>query len=127
MVLKLRYDSPKGWVDAKCVNVLTNRENDPFFSEEEEERQDALDLCNGAADGVICPMRQECLIFALTNNEKYGIWGGSSEVTRRAIRKRYPPHKGNQPREEWQQWTSEKDILKELKTDLPNQDLEEDE
>lgn len=35
-----------------------------------------------------CPVRQECLEFALANNEDHGIWGGVSERGRRKIRRR---------------------------------------
>jgi WhiB family transcriptional regulator, redox-sensing transcriptional regulator len=33
-----------------------------------------------------CPVRAECLEFALANNEPFGIWGGLSERERRSIR-----------------------------------------
>ena len=34
-----------------------------------------------------CPVREECLEYALTTAEKGGIWGGLSERERRRIRK----------------------------------------
>jgi WhiB family redox-sensing transcriptional regulator len=34
-----------------------------------------------------CPARLECLAYAMTNREVYGIWGGTSERERREIRK----------------------------------------
>jgi WhiB family transcriptional regulator, redox-sensing transcriptional regulator len=33
-----------------------------------------------------CPVKAECLAFALTTFEKHGIWGGLSERERRKIR-----------------------------------------
>lgn len=33
-----------------------------------------------------CPVSDECLDFALTSGEKFGIWGGTSERQRRRIR-----------------------------------------
>lgn len=33
-----------------------------------------------------CPVRAECLEFALTHFEKFGVWGGLSERERRRIR-----------------------------------------
>jgi WhiB family transcriptional regulator, redox-sensing transcriptional regulator len=115
MVLRLRHPPPDDWNDAKCKWPLfpLSRDYDPFFEEEDEDKQDALDFCNGNADGVVCPIRHDCLIFALTNNCKDGIWGGTNEVTRKAIRKRYPPKKHGVPREEWA-WTTERDSLKGL-------------
>lgn len=36
---------------------------------------------------VECLVRVECLEYALANNEKVGIWGGTSERERRALRR----------------------------------------
>jgi WhiB family redox-sensing transcriptional regulator len=33
-----------------------------------------------------CPVRAQCLEFALDTNEKYGVWGGLSERERKALR-----------------------------------------
>ena len=32
-------------------------------------------------------MREECLEFAITTGEKFGIWGGMSERERRRVRR----------------------------------------
>lgn len=120
MVLRLRTESPKVWEKAKCASLPVTRDYDPFFSEDEDEKNDAIRFCNGTDDGVTCPVRHECLIFALSNNCKEGIWGGTSESTRKAIRKRYPPLR-NQIREEWE-WKTERQALSEAGrpiTDLP--------
>ena len=34
-----------------------------------------------------CPVKQECLDFALATNQDSGIWGGLSEEERRVIRR----------------------------------------
>jgi WhiB family transcriptional regulator, redox-sensing transcriptional regulator len=34
-----------------------------------------------------CPAREPCLEFALTNGERFGLWGGKSERERRGMRK----------------------------------------
>jgi WhiB family redox-sensing transcriptional regulator len=34
-----------------------------------------------------CAARPECLEFAVTTNQEYGIWGGTSEEERRDIRR----------------------------------------
>ncbi len=38
---------------------------------------------------VTCPVRQECLEFAVTTNQEYGVWGGQSEEERRIIRREW--------------------------------------
>lgn len=39
-----------------------------------------------------CPVRQECLDWALTHDEQFGIWGGKTPRARRAmLKKRTPP------------------------------------
>jgi hypothetical protein len=112
MVMKLRQEAPDHWRKAKCRNIPVDRGYDPFFSEDEEETKQATDFCNGTQDGNICPIRHECLIFALVNNEKFGVWGGSTELSRKAIRKKYPSKRG-MIRDEWK-WQTEKESLKGL-------------
>jgi WhiB family transcriptional regulator, redox-sensing transcriptional regulator len=34
---------------------------------------------------ALCDVRQECLNYALTTREPYGIWGGLTEVERKAL------------------------------------------
>jgi len=107
MVLRLRISPPPGpWRNAKCKNIQATVEYDPFF---EDDMDEAISFCNGDADGFVCPIRHECLVFALANNHKDGIWGGCSELTRKAMRRRWPLT-GKTPRSEWH-WMSEKDAM----------------
>lgn len=46
----------------------------------------AKKFCNGG-DGHPCPVREQCLEYALESNEKFGVWGGMDEVERRRIRR----------------------------------------
>lgn len=115
MVLRLRVPAPGNWEQAKCrgqVQRLPGDDEvyDPFFLEEEGGEQDALDFCNGTIDGVTCPVRDACLLFALTNNERSGTWGGMSPLARRALRKKWPWRGGKIPRPEWR-WLSTVDAL----------------
>ena len=43
----------------------------------------ARKVCN------MCPVQEECLKYALDNNEKWGIWGGKTEKERRKLKKNY--------------------------------------
>ena len=63
-------------LDALCA------ETDPeaFFPEKGGSTREAKRVCTG------CEVRAECLEFALTNDERFGIWGGLSERERRRIR-----------------------------------------
>lgn len=55
---------------------------DLFFPARGEETRQAKKVC------ARCPVREECLDFALENAEKFGIWGGLSERERRGERRR---------------------------------------
>ena len=46
------------------------------------ERQTALAYC------AVCPVREECLDFALETNQEHGIWGGLTVKARKNERKR---------------------------------------
>jgi WhiB family redox-sensing transcriptional regulator len=63
-------------LDALCA------ETDPeaFFPEKGGSTREAKRVCGG------CTVRAECLEAALTNDERFGIWGGLSERERRRIR-----------------------------------------
>ncbi|MGY1605279.1 WhiB family transcriptional regulator [Geodermatophilus sp. SYSU D00815] len=63
-------------LDALCA------ETDPeaFFPEKGGSTREAKRVCAG------CPVRLQCLEFALGNDERFGIWGGLSERERRRIR-----------------------------------------
>ncbi len=62
--------------DALCA------ETDPeaFFPEKGGSTREAKRVCAG------CPVRLQCLEFALGNDERFGIWGGLSERERRRLR-----------------------------------------
>ena len=119
MVLRLRTCAPGNWEHAKCLGVCATSEYDPFF----EDQPEALDYCNGDSDGKPCQIRNDCLLFALTNNLKEGVWGGCSELTRRAMRRRWPLQ-GREPRPEWR-WMTQQDAVNGL-TDLDDDDDDED-
>ena len=36
-----------------------------------------------------CPVRRECLDFAITTNQEFGVWGGTTEDERRILRRQW--------------------------------------
>lgn len=63
---------------ANCLGV----DPDLFFPERGGSTREAKEVCAG------CVVRDECLDYALSNGEKFGIWGGLSERERRLVRRR---------------------------------------
>jgi WhiB family transcriptional regulator, redox-sensing transcriptional regulator len=37
----------------------------------------------------MCPTQQNCLEFAITTNQEYGVWGGTTEDERRVLRRQW--------------------------------------
>jgi WhiB family transcriptional regulator, redox-sensing transcriptional regulator len=62
---------------ANCLGV----DPDLFFPERGASTREAKEVCRG------CVVRESCLEYALSNGEKFGIWGGMSERERRRIRR----------------------------------------
>ncbi|MEJ5919216.1 MULTISPECIES: WhiB family transcriptional regulator [unclassified Corynebacterium] len=52
-----------------------------FFPEKGGSTREAKRICRA------CGVRDECLEFALENDERFGIWGGLSERERRRLKK----------------------------------------
>lgn len=52
-----------------------------FFPERGGSSKAARSVCTN------CPVRIECLKYALANREQFGIWGGTSERERRKLRR----------------------------------------
>jgi hypothetical protein len=137
MVLRLRVPAPSNWQGAKCVDQVRREPGedgvyDPFFHEDDEghhdsrAEQDAVDFCNGTIDGIRCPLRDGCLEFALTNNERFGVWGGMTELARKALRKRWPWKGGKLPRPEWRWMTTDQAISLVTPEELSSGDDEDD-
>ena len=59
---------------------------DQFFPEEVYDSiKKRLMIENAKGLCAVCPIREQCLEFALANNEAYGIWGGLTPSERSAI------------------------------------------
>lgn len=81
MIEMLQITKPKDpnrWqTRANCLGV----DPDLFFPERGASTREAKSVCAG------CEVKADCLEYALTNGEKFGIWGGLSERERRRLRR----------------------------------------
>lgn len=72
-------DGALAWqADALCAQT----DPEAFFPEKGGSTRDAKKIC------AQCEVKAECLEYALTNDERFGIWGGLSERERRRLRRR---------------------------------------
>lgn len=96
--MKLRTVSPRWFnednpdAEAKCIKFPATRLYDPWYGESDDpdsvdETAEAQRICNGTDDNRPCPLLKQCLEFAMSNNERYGVWGGMSPEERAHLRK----------------------------------------
>jgi WhiB family redox-sensing transcriptional regulator len=72
-------DNPLAWqTDALCAQT----DPEAFFPEKGGSTRDAKRICTS------CDVRDQCLEYALHNDERFGIWGGLSERERRKLKRR---------------------------------------
>jgi WhiB family redox-sensing transcriptional regulator len=72
-------DNPLSWqTDALCAQT----DPEAFFPEKGGSTRDAKRICSS------CDVRDQCLEYALQNDERFGIWGGLSERERRRLKHR---------------------------------------
>lgn len=64
---------------AACKGLST----DIFFPGRADPDAQAKKICR------TCPVRAECLTYAMTHGEMFGIWGGLAERERRKLRRQY--------------------------------------
>jgi len=74
------------WTEqALCAQV----DQEMFFVEKGGSTKPAKTVCQ------LCPVRLECLQYALDHEERFGVWGGLSERERRKLTK--PKHRPDPP------------------------------
>lgn len=84
-------DGGRSWLDAEptWADLALCAETDPeaFFPEKGGSTREAKKVCRA------CPVRAECLEYALVTDQRFGIWGGLSERERRRLKRGEPvPH-----------------------------------
>jgi WhiB family transcriptional regulator, redox-sensing transcriptional regulator len=73
---------PVAWqAEAVCAELPEDEADALFFPRRGESTKAARALCSG------CPVRADCLEYAIANREQFGIWGGTSERERRKLRR----------------------------------------
>jgi WhiB family redox-sensing transcriptional regulator len=66
------------YAKASCMGV----DPDLFFPERGASTREAKNVCKE------CPVKGQCLDYALKTGERFGIWGGTSERERRKLRRK---------------------------------------
>lgn len=82
----LGQDNEPDFTGAACGGLPT----DSFFPERGTAQitaRDAKAVCNGTSGAPECPVKQQCLEYALDRKERFGIWGGMSERERAKVAK----------------------------------------
>jgi WhiB family redox-sensing transcriptional regulator len=71
---------------ALCAGIAT-ADYDPFFPETSEDEAEALAMCH------VCPVREECLKYAVRTGQLFGVWGGKTQAEiRRMITRAHAGH-----------------------------------
>ena len=72
-----------GTSDTRWQERALCAQTDPeaFFPEKGGSTREAKKICE------VCPVRAECLAYALEHDERFGIWGGLSERERRRLKR----------------------------------------
>jgi len=78
------WDAESWREDAACTDVPTD-----LFFPIGQTGDAAAQIARAKAVCASCPVRAECLEFAVTTNQEYGIWAGLDEDERRMVRRRW--------------------------------------
>jgi len=80
---------PLAWAD---FGSCTTADPDLFFPQPGADTSSARSICRS------CPVRTQCLDYALSSGQKHGIWGGMTESQRRRLRRTHPSNPRPRPR-----------------------------
>jgi WhiB family redox-sensing transcriptional regulator len=70
------------WQEAGLCSQI---DSEMFFPDKGGSTKEAKSVC------AACPVRTECLEYALARDERFGVWGGKSERERRRLKGRVLP------------------------------------
>lgn len=77
-----RAEGEDGLLSWQTDALCSQTDPEAFFPEKGGSTRDAKRICSA------CEVRDECLEYALQNDERFGIWGGLSERERRKLKRR---------------------------------------
>jgi WhiB family redox-sensing transcriptional regulator len=72
---------PGPGLDWRLLGLCRQVDPDKWFPEKGASVKDAKRICQS------CPVRLQCLEYALENDERFGVWGGLSERERRRLKR----------------------------------------
>jgi len=78
LIVGIDEDASAWQASALCAQT----DPEAFFPEKGGSTREAKGVCRA------CEVKKECLEYALTHDERYGIWGGLSERERRKLKRR---------------------------------------
>ncbi len=82
-------DKPEWFDQARCMGM----DIEVFYGEEEDQQERGshrpyllpAEVAQAKAMCRDCPVREQCLEYALDNDERHGIWGGLTTKERRKL------------------------------------------
>jgi WhiB family redox-sensing transcriptional regulator len=81
--LQLTATEVASWRSSAACSGLPHSIFFPAVEATEEDMAYAVEICG------ICPVTEACLEFALETNQRSGVWGGTSEEDRKALRRKW--------------------------------------
>lgn len=74
---------PEEWTAQSACSTCSDP--DAFYPEHKPDRREREEYARSHC--AVCPVRAECLAYAMDNGERHGIWGGLTAKERDGLRK----------------------------------------
>jgi WhiB family transcriptional regulator, redox-sensing transcriptional regulator len=68
--------------------ICASADQEAWFPPKGSSTREAKRICRGSNGHPGCPVRRECLEYALIHDDRFGVWGGYSERERRKMKPR---------------------------------------